>query len=533
MTGAATLPMLVAETARRQGERTALVDGATGDTVSYATLATRLESAAARLRAGGFRRGDALAVWGPNDPHWAIAALAAMAAGGHATGIPPGAMTQEAALQLTDAGATVVAAASPLLDAARAAAAEAGVQEVVALDELDRSESAPHADPSKPVVRVASGEKGRHDERSGLVEAAQPEPSAVALLPYSSGTTGLPKGVMLTHANVVAGARQIECVLALEPRDRMLALAPFAHVMGSVVTLAAPLIVGATVVTMPRFELAAMLGAIERHRITVLVVPPPVIAALARHPVDQHDLSALELVVSGGAPLGAALHEALAARLPHAALGQGYGLTETSVAISGPDGRKGGVPGSVGRVVPDTELRVVDPETGDDRGAGEPGELWVRGPQVMAGYKDRPEATAAMLDADGWLRTGDLGRVESDGTVWIVDRLKELIKVDALQVAPAELEALLVTHPAVADAAVIPRPDDRHGQVPVALVVPAGELDVEEVMAWVAARVARHKRLRAIRTVEAIPRTPSGKILRRLLVEPVAAAPQPEHAAAR
>jgi acyl-CoA synthetase (AMP-forming)/AMP-acid ligase II len=227
----------------------------------------------------------------------------------------------------------------------------------------------------------------------------------------------------------------------------------------------------------------------------------------------------VELIVSGGAPLGADLQRAVAARVPGAAVRQGWGLTETSIGVTLPDRRRRAVPGSVGRLMPNTELRVVDPRTGRDLGAGEPGELWARGPQVMAGYLGRPDATAEILDADGWLHTGDLGHVDRDGNVFVVDRLKELIKVSAYQVAPAELEALLACHPAVADAAVIPRPDDTHGEVPVALVVPSGELDTDELIAWVAERVAPHKRVRAVRLVDAIPRTPSGKLLRRVLID--------------
>jgi acyl-CoA synthetase (AMP-forming)/AMP-acid ligase II len=298
----------------------------------------------------------------------------------------------------------------------------------------------------------------------------------------------------------------------------MLAVAPFAHVMGFVVTLAAPLAAGATVVTMPRFELIGALELVERRRVTVLAVPPPVMAPLASAPVvDRFDLSSLELVVSGGAPLAAELQEAVARRLPHAAVGQGYGLTETAVGITMPDRRDGTLPGSVGRIMPSTELRVVDPERGRDLGAGDRGELWVRGPQVMAGYLDRPAATAEVLDADGWLRTGDLGSVDAAGNVFVHDRLKELIKVNAHQVAPAELEALLMTHPGVADAAVVRRPDRRCGEVPVAVVVPRSALDAGALIGWAAERTASYKRLADVRVAERIPRTPAGKIMRRKL----------------
>jgi acyl-CoA synthetase (AMP-forming)/AMP-acid ligase II len=311
---------------------------------------------------------------------------------------------------------------------------------------------------------------------------------------------------MLSHGNVLAAVGQIQDSLGIHAGDTVLAVAPFCHVMGFVVTLAAPLAAGATVVTLPRFELEAALAAIARYRVTVLVVPPPVMAALAHHPaVDRHDLSSLELIVSGGAPLGAALQGAVAARLPHAIVAQGYGLTETSVAVSGPVRRAPTPRGSVGRPMPNTEVRLVD------------GELWVRGPQVMQGYLGAPEATAEMLGPDGWLRTGDLVEIDAHGDLYVRDRLKDLIKVNGLQVAPAELEALLQSHPAVADAAVLRRPHPRTGEVPVAVVVPRADVEPRALMAWVAERVAPHKRLAAVELAAEIPRTPSGKILRRAL----------------
>jgi acyl-CoA synthetase (AMP-forming)/AMP-acid ligase II len=485
------------------GDGPALIDGPTGQEVSYDLLASRIERVAAGLTARGFGPGDVLALWAPNLPPWAGVALGAMAAGGTVTGANPTYTERELARQLTDAGASVLVTVPPLLPAARSAAAAAGVGEVVVIGE---------GDGATPIAALlASG---------GPAPEPAIDPTAVALLPYSSGTTGLPKGVMLTHANLVTIVRQINRGLRLTARDTVLAVAPFFHVMGFTATLALPLACGATVVTTPRFDLEGFLTLIERHRVTVLVVPPPIMAALARHPlVDRYDLSSVELIVSGGAPLGADLQRTVAARIPSAAVGQGWGLTETSIGVTMPDRDAGTVPGSVGRVMPNTELRVVDPVTGRDLGAGEPGELWARGPQVMAGYLGRRDATAEILDAGGWLHTGDLGQVDDDGNVFVVDRLKELIKVSAYQVAPAELEALLAGHPAVADAAVIPRPDATYGEVPVALVVPGAELDPDELMAWVAGQVAPHKRIRAVRLVDTIPRTPSGKLLRRLLIE--------------
>jgi acyl-CoA synthetase (AMP-forming)/AMP-acid ligase II len=492
--GGATLHESILTTAEAMGDRVALVDGASGAAVSYEALAARIERTAAGLAARGLGPGDVLALWAPNSPEWAIAALGAMAAGATVSGASPAATEREVAAQAMDCEASILAAVPGRLPAAREVAATAGVREVVALGDIEAEGPAPAValDPAR----------------------------AVALLPYSSGTTGLPKGVMLTHANLVAAVGQARATLKLGPRDTILAIAPFAHVMGFVITLSTALSAGATVVIVPSSPFDAFVELIERHRATVLVGPPPMMAGLAGHPaVDAHDLSSLELIVSGGAPLPGEIARAVGERLPGAVVRLGYGLTETTATVTAPDRELAVDPGSVGRAMPSTELRVVDPETGADLGPGEPGELWVRGPQTMAGYLHRTDATAAMIDADGWLRTGDLAVVDEDGQVFIVDRLKELIKVNAFQVAPAELEAVLAAHPAVADAAVVGRPDAVTGEAPVAAVVAREALDPDDLMAWVAARVAPYKRIRAVRFVDAIPRTPAGKILRRVLVE--------------
>jgi acyl-CoA synthetase (AMP-forming)/AMP-acid ligase II len=508
--GGTTLPRMVLEAAAGAGDRPALVDGATGTHVGYRLLAERVRQVAAGLAARGFAPGDVLALWAPNLPQWAGVALGTMAAGGTVTGASPAATGRELATQLADAGASVLVTVPALVPAARAAAAAAGVRDLVVLGQADGATSI--------LDLLAAGTPTPPSDPAP--DLPDPDPAAVALLPYSSGTTGLPKGVELTHANVVTSVRQVASGLRVTDRDTLLAVAPFSHIMGFQVTLALPLTAGATVVTMPRFDPGRFLELIERHRVTVLVGAPPMMRALTGHPrAAGTDLSSLELVVCGGAALSAAAQEALAARLPRATVGQAWGLTETTVGLSSPDRATGSVPSTVGRVLPNTELRVVDPATGRDLGPGEPGELLGRGPQVMAGYRNRPEATAAMVDPGGWLHTGDLGLVDAGGNVVIVDRLKELIKVRGHQVAPAELEALLAAHPAVADAAVLGREDPEDGEVPVAVVVPrpGAHPDPDDLLAWVAERVAPHKRVRAVRFADAIPRTPSGKLLRRAL----------------
>jgi acyl-CoA synthetase (AMP-forming)/AMP-acid ligase II len=255
---------------------------------------------------------------------------------------------------------------------------------------------------------------------------------------------------------------------------------------------------------------------------------PPIVLALAKHPmVDKYDLSSLSFIMSGAAPLDASLERACAVRLACDVM-QGWGLTETSPVLTTNAGApQGPRPGSVGVLLPNTELRVVDPATDADLGRNDTGELVARGPQVMKGYLNNPAATAEMLDADGWLRTGDLGHVDDDGYVYVVDRVKELIKYKGLQVAPAELEAVLLAHPEIADAAVVRSPDEEAGEVPKAFVVARTPLEAEEVMAFVAERVAPYKKVRRVEFVDEIPRALSGKILRRVLIERDRAAASP------
>jgi acyl-CoA synthetase (AMP-forming)/AMP-acid ligase II len=336
-------------------------------------------------------------------------------------------------------------------------------------------------------------------------------------LPYSSGTTGLPKGVMLTHHNLVSNILQSSIALDVGAEDTMLGVLPFFHIYGMVVIMNLGLHYGATIVTMPRFDLEQCLDAMQRHRISFANVVPPIVLALAKHPiVDNYDLSALRTVFSGAAPLGTEVAQAVATRLG-CIVKQGYGLTETSPVTHAV--RLGSAQtAGIGPPLPNTESKVVDLATGEELGPDQEGEICIRGPQVMKGYLNRAEATAAMIDAEGWLHTGDVGYADAHGDFFIVDRVKELIKYKGMQVAPAELEAVLLTHPAIADAAVIPLRDEEAGEVPKAFVVLKGELSADEICRYVAERVAPYKRLRSIEFIDQIPKSPSGKILRRVLV---------------
>ncbi len=489
--------------ARELGEKPALIDGPSGRALSYAELERSVRSFAAGLAARGFAKGEKFAIYMPNVPEYAIAFHGVVASGGTCTTANPLYTARELAHQLADCGARMLLTAPPFLQEARKAAEQAGNCEVFVLGEADGA---------------ASFSELLGDPEAAPEVAIDPVLDIAAIL-YSSGTTGLSKGVMLSHRNLVANMVQSEAVLAVSPEDVVIAVLPFFHVYGMCLIMNLGLLAGATLVTMPRFELEQFLDLLERHQVTRAYVVPPIALALAKHPaVDGRDLSALRHILSGAAPLGAELAEDVAERID-CSVTQGYGMTEMSpITHLVPPFSAAEKPGSIGPPLPGTECRLVDPDTGQDVLVGERGELWMRGPQVMRGYLNNPQATAAMIDDDGWLHSGDIAIVDEEGWFQIVDRVKELIKYKGFQVAPAELEAILITHPGVADCAVIGVPDDEAGELPKAFVVPrSDELDSEALTTFVAEQVAPHKRIRAIELVAEIPKSPSGKILRRLL----------------
>jgi acyl-CoA synthetase (AMP-forming)/AMP-acid ligase II len=493
----------VLERAAELGEKPALIDGPSGRVLRYGELAARVAALRGGLAARGFGKGDTLAIYLPNLPEYAVAFHGAASAGGRAMTANPLYTEHELGHQLHDSRARFLLTVPPLLETALAAAERGEVEEVFVIGEDERATPFAEllaAEPTPPAVISPAGD--------------------LAALPYSSGTTGLPKGVMLTHRNLVANLIQAAEPLQVTEADTIVGCLPFFHIYGMTVIMNLGLRNGATIVTMPRFDLAQFLELIERHRVSAGFVVPPIALALAKHPaVDEADLSSLRFLMSGAAPLGAELVEAVEARLG-CMVAQGYGMTETSpVTHTVPMDPERNRIGTVGPAVRGTECRLVDPETGEDAGPGERGEIWVRGPQVMRGYLDNEEATVATIDAEGWLHTGDVGVVDEAGYYSIVDRLKELIKYKGYQVPPAELEALLHAHPAVADVAVVGVADEEAGELPKAFVVVAAgaELDHDELMEWVGERVAPQKRIRLVEEIEAVPKSPSGKILRREL----------------
>lgn len=498
--------------AARFGELPALIDGTDGTTLGYGQLDRFHRRVASALADAGVRKGDVVALHSPNTVAFPVAFYAATRAGATVTTVHPQYTPEEFAGQLKDSAARWIVTVSPLLETARRAAELAGgVREIFVCD-------------------AASG----HRSLADMLASKAPEPQVavdpaedVAVLPYSSGTTGTPKGVMLTHRQIATNLAQLEQVMPAGPGDRILAVLPFFHIYGLTALMNVPLRLGATVVVLPRFDMETFLAAVQTHRVTALYAAPPIVLALAKHPlVDRYDLSSLEYVISAAAPLDAALAAACARRLGLPPVGQGYGMTELSPGthVVPRDALSEAPRGTVGKLVGGTEMRILSlGEPRADLGPGAAGEILIRGPQVMKGYLGRPDATAEMIDQDGWLHTGDVGHVDADGWLFVVDRVKELIKYKGFQVAPAELEAILLTHPGIADAAVVGAHDDKGNEIPHAHVVrrrPDDEdLSEGEVMLYVAERVAPYKRVRKVTFIDAVPRAASGKILRRRLKE--------------
>lgn len=499
---------LFADIAPGDLDRVAVVDGVSGATTTFRSLLAQIDAVAGAVAARGLGVGDVVALHAPNVPAYVTVFHGLLRAGVTVTTVNALATAPEVTKQLVDSGARLVLTVSALLAAGAAGARDAGLgdEQVVVLD----------------------GAEG-HLSLADLLADPHPAPDVsfdpathLAVLPYSSGTTGRPKGVMLTHTNLVANVAQ-SLAIGVGRDDVVPAILPFFHIYGMTVLLNLALRTRARLVTLPRFDLAQYLGVIQEHRATFLFVAPPVALALAKHPlVDAHDTTSVRAVLSGAAPLDEKLAGAVAERLDVRVL-QGYGMTEMSpVSHCIPFDRPDISPGTVGLLVAGMEARIVDPATGAEidqpaEGVSGPGELLCRGPNVMTGYLGNPEATAQTLEPDGFLHTGDIVTVDADGAFRVVDRLKELIKYKGYQVPPAELEALLLSHPGIADAAVIGLPDEEAGEVPKAFVViaPGATLTERDVVEFVAEQVAPYKKVRAVEFIEAVPKSASGKILRK------------------
>lgn len=501
----------------------ALIDAKSGRQTTYREMVARIDSFAGALAARGVGVGDVVGLLAPNSSAFAVSFHGILRAGATATTINALFTAKDIAKQLTDSKAKMLITVTPLLAQAKEGATLAGLSpdNLVVLDGAGRD---------------GTGDGAGHPNAADLLASGTAAPqvnfapsSHLAALPYSSGTTGNPKGVMLTHRNLVANVAQIRPLHGMQPDDVVLAVLPFFHIYGMTVLLNAALHARARLVIMPSFDLGEFLGNIAEHKCTIAFIAPPVAVALAKHPlVDEHDLSSLNVVMSGAAPLDADLGHAVAKRLSCKVV-QGYGMSELSPVshITPFDGGRVNMHeeaplSSVGWTVSNAASKLVDPETGKEievpeEGLSQTGELWFKGPNVMAGYLNNETATKETIDDDGWLHTGDLAQVDHKGLVYIVDRLKELIKYKGYQVPPAELEAVLLSHPDIADAAVIGVRDEEGEEVPKAFVVKqeGAELTDAQVIEFVASNVAPYKKVRQVQFIDAIPKSASGKILRK------------------
>uniref|UniRef100_A0A0E0CGK1 4-coumarate--CoA ligase n=1 Tax=Oryza meridionalis TaxID=40149 RepID=A0A0E0CGK1_9ORYZ len=491
------------------GARPCLIDGQTGESYTYAEVEAASRRAAAGLRRMGVGKGDVVMSLLRNCPEFAFSFLGAARLGAATTTANPFYTPHEVHRQAEAAGARVIVTEACAVEKVREFAAARGV----------------------PVVTVDGAFDGCVEFREVLAAEeldadADVHPDDVVALPYSSGTTGLPKGVMLTHRSLITSvAQQVDGEnpnLYFNKDDVILCLLPLFHIYSLNSVLLAGLRAGSTIVIMRKFDLGTLVDLVRKHNITIAPFVPPIVVEIAKSPrVTAEDLASIRMVMSGAAPMGKDLQDAFMAKIPNAVLGQGYGMTEAGPVLAmclafakEPFKVKSG---SCGTVVRNAELKIVDPDTSASLGRNQSGEICIRGEQIMKGYLNDPEATKNTIDEDGWLHTGDIGFVDDDDEIFIVDRLKEIIKYKGFQVPPAELEALLITHPEIKDAAVVSMKDDLAGEVPVAFIVrtQGSEITEDEIKKFVAKEVVFYKRINKVFFTDSIPKNPSGKILRK------------------
>ncbi len=486
----------VFEGLRDRPSEVVLTDGPTGRTMTAEQFIDQVEALAGGLTARGIGAGHTIALMAPNCPEYCVVFHAVAFAGGTITTINPTYTESEVRHQLQDSQAEFLITIPTFLDTARAAISDTSVTDIATIGQA----------PDTLELADLMGEP-----LSGQVSVDLD--SHTVVLPYSSGTTGLPKGVMLSHRNLVVNVDQILAGADFRRGEIAAAFLPFFHIYGMTVLMNLHLAGGGALVTLPRFDLELFLRISQDYKARRMWIVPPVALALAKHPmVDQFDLSSLEQTFTGAAPLGAELSNAVGRRLNCVSL-QGYGMTELSPVshLSPVDESK---PGSSGLAAPNVQCRIVNIETGKDMNVGEEGELWVKGPNVMQGYLHNAKATAETIVEDGWLRTGDISIIDEDGQMFVVDRLKELIKYKGFQVAPAELEATIVGMDGITDAAVIGLPDPEAGEIPMAFVMRAeGGPDETAIKAHLAKTLSSYKQVHRIDFVTEIPKSASGKIL--------------------
>ncbi|KAI3705226.1 hypothetical protein L1987_75460 [Smallanthus sonchifolius] len=487
--------------------KVAFIDTATGHRVTYGQLQRSIYSLATGLYHGlGVRKGDVVFVVSPNSILYPTICLAVFLVGGVLTTANPLNTESEITKQVLDSGAKL------------AIVAPGEVHKLVST-KVPTILTTSHVDGNKLSVE----ELIDCCERMELPEA-RPTQSDIAAILYSSGTTGVSKGVLLTHSNFISTMTLLKwsTYKTSANNDVFICFLPMFHIYGLAFFGMGLLCLGATTVLMQRYDFKGMLEAIQTHKVNNIPAVPPVILSLVKHNGGGYDLSSLRRVGSGAAPLSKELVDMFRARFPWVQLRPGYGLTESCGAATlflTNEEAKAHHAGS-GTLLPTFCAKVVDYESGVAMPPYQEGELWLKSPTVMKGYLGNEAATAATIDSDGWLRTGDLCYFDDDGCLYIVDRIKELIKHNGYQVAPAELEAILLSHPEILDAAVIPLDDEEAGEVPLAYVVRAAgsQLSEDQVIKFVASQVAPFKKVKKVSFINIIPKSAAGKILRKDLV---------------
>ncbi|KAL5845421.1 hypothetical protein ACOSQ4_011379 [Xanthoceras sorbifolium] len=493
----------------------AFIDAATGRHLTFSKLWLAVDSVAECLSDMGIRKGHVVLLLSPNSIFFPVVCLAVMSLGAVITTTNPLNTPREIAKQIADSKPVLAFTINELFPKLASSKLP-----IVLLDD-------PKTVPTEESKIVSNlQEMMRKQPLNGSRVRDRVNQDDTATLLYSSGTTGASKGVVSSHRNLIAMVQTILGRLRLEEGEHtIICTVPMFHVYGLATVAMGLLASGSTIVVLSKFDMHEMLSSIAKYKATYLPLVPPILVALI-YGADQirskYDLGSLQSVMSGGAPLSKEVIEGFSQKYPTVSILQGYGLTEsTGIGASTDSLEESRRYGTAGMLSRSMEAKIVDPDSREALSVNRTGELWLRGPTIMKGYFNNPEATASTLVSEGWLRTGDLCYIDEDGFIFVVDRLKELIKYKGYQVPPAELEALLLSHPEISDVAVIPFPDREVGQYPMAYVVKkAGSaLSESAVMDFVAKQVAPYKRVRRVAFVASIPKNPSGKIIRKDLIK--------------
>jgi HIP---CoA ligase len=533
MVEATTIPALVERAAERFGSREALVDGdaagADGRDVrrlTFGELAAATDEAARAYIAHGLQPGDRVAIWAPNSARWVVAALGAYRAAGVVTTVNTRFKGPEAAHVVRTAGARLLVTVTDFLHTDYVALLEGAGRPAC----LERTVVL-HG----PVPGGCVGWEGflagaaDVDPAVGVKRAGAIAPDDVSTVIFTSGTTGAPKGAMLRHEASVRAFTAWSDVVGLQEGDRYLVINPFFHTFGLKAGILACLVKGATIVPHATFDVPDVMRRVDEERITMLPGAPAIYQTILDHPnLDRFDLSTLRLAVTGAATVPVEMIRRMASELTFTNIVTGYGLTEATgiVTMCRHTDDPETIANTAGRPIPDIEVRTVD-DAGTDVPVGDPGEVVVRGYNVMAGYIGDPDASVAAIDADGWLHTGDIGVLDRDGNLKITDRLKDMFIVGGFNAYPAEIENMLMEHPTVGQAAVVGVPDRRLGEVATAFVVPRAGTTIDEMalIAWCRERMANYKVPRSVQVVDALPLNASGKVLKYVLRERAGTSP--------